>query len=249
MTLQITTIPGPVPDPSLSDAAWVAAMNQMANDMTPFASELNAVAVEVNTNATDAGTAKTGAQTAQTAAESARDAALGAATAIAADYNPSSFAYVKNALAWDGPNALYRCILGYTSGTTTPASDPTHWARVNLTPADLAALSSAIDAARDLLVNVKSAAYTLALSDRATNVQTTAPITIPAAATVAFPAGALVVITNTSASAITITPAAGVTLRFAGSAGTGARTLAGYGKASLTREGADLWFAAGSGLS
>ena len=248
MTLQITQTLT-VPDSSAGRAAFVAAANSFGNNLTPWANQANAMAVEMNTNATAAATAKTDAQTAQAQAEAARDSAIAASTAIAADYNPASHAYAKNDLAWDGPGELYRCILAYTSGATLPSADATHWARVNLTPADLAAIDSAIDALLDVPSVVKSAAYTLALTERGKSVDTTANVTIPANASVAFPIGSTVVVTNTSASAISVLAAAGVTLRLAGTSSTGTRTLAGYGQATLRKIASDTWISSGMGLS
>jgi len=248
MTLQITQTLT-VPDSSAGRAAFVAAANQFGDDLTPWANEANAMAVEMNTNATNAATSATNAATAKTAAEAARDAAINAATAIAADYNPASHAYAKDDLCWDGPGALYRCILAYTSGATLPSADATHWARVNLTPADLAAINAAIDALLDVPGVTKSAAYTLALTERGKSVDTSANVTVPDNATVPFPVGSTVVVTNTSGSNISVLAAAGVTLRLAGTASTGTRTLAGYGQATLRKIASDTWISSGMGLS
>lgn len=248
MTLQITQTLT-VPDSSAGRAAFVAAANAFGDNLTPWANQANALAVEVNDNATAAATAKTDAQTAQGLAEDARDAAINASTAIAADYNPASHAYAKNDLAWDGPGELYRCILAYTSGATTPSADATHWVRVNLNPADLTAINAALDALLDVPSVVKSAAYTLAMTERGKSVDTTANVTIPANASVAFPVGSTVVVTNTSGSAISILAASGVTLRLAGTTSTGTRTLAGYGQATLRKTAADVWVSSGMGLS
>jgi len=105
------------------------------------------------------------------------------------------------------------------------------------------------DWAVDIHGNVKSAAYTLALTDRGKSIDTTAGVTVPANATVALPTGATVMVTNTGFAAITITAAAGVTLRLAGTTTTGNRTLAGYGVATLRKVATDTWIAAGAGLS
>lgn len=255
MTLQITQTLT-VPDSSAGRAAFVAAANSFGNNLTPWANQANAMAVEMNTNATAAATSKTGADTAKAQAEDARDAALAAASAIAADYNPASHAYAKNALAWDGAAALYRCILAYTSGATTPSADPAHWARVNLNPDDIAALQasvSALQTAANALLDVPTTAVAsaraLALGDRGSNLQASANITVPTNAAAAFPLGSVVVISNLTASAISIAPAGGVTLRLSGSSKTGTLTLAAYSKATVSKEAADLWFAGGSGLS
>ena len=248
MTLQITTTLT-VPDSSAGRAAFVAAANQFGDDLTPWANEANAMAIEMNSNATAAATAKTNAETAQGLAEDARDAAIAASTSIADDYNPASHAYAKNDLAWDAPRELYRCILGYTSTATTPSADPTHWARVNLTPDDVAALYATVNAQLDVPSVVKTAAYTLTLAERGKCVDTTANITVPPNASVAFPVGALVAVTNTSASNISLLQGAGVTIRLAGTTTTGNRTLAPWGQATLRKVGSDVWLASGMGVS
>lgn len=255
MTLQITQTLT-VPDSSAGRAAFVAAANSFGDNLTPWASQANAMAAEMNTNATAAATAKTGAETAQAQAEAARDSALAASTAIAADYNPGSHAYAKDALAWDAPGELYRCILAYTSSATRPIDDATHWVRVNLTPADVAAINiavSALQTATDALLDVpqvsKSAAYTIALTDRGKSIDTTANVTVPTNATVAFPIGATVPVTNVGGSAISIVQSAGVTLRRVGDGATGSRTLASWGAITLRKVATDVWTVGGSGLT
>jgi len=257
MTLQITTFLT-VPDSSAGRAAFVAAANQFGDDLTPMSQEANAMAVEMNANAMAAAAAKTDAQTAKGLAEDARDAALNAATSIADDYNPASHAYAKNDLAWDGPGELYRCILAYTSTATTPANDATHWARVNLTPDDVAALNSSmatlqatVEGLYGMPVVTVSAPRALVLSDRGCNLKSTASLTIPAHASmpVGFVEGAMVVVTNHSSSSISVTPDSGVTLRLAGTTKTGAVTIGPYGKGSFSMESVNLWFASGVALS
>lgn len=248
MTDLVTTVFA-VPNKADGKAAFEAAMDSNGTKMNPFCTQVNAAGVYINDQATAAATAKTGAETAQAQAEAARDSAIAASTAIAADYNPSSHAYAKDDLCWDAPGELYRCILAYTSTATRPADDATHWVRVNLTPADLAAMSASIDALLDVPSVVKSAAYTLALTDRGKSVDTTANVTIPANASVAFPIGATVVVTNTGSSAISVLAAGGVTLRLAGTTSTGTRTLSGYGQATLRKIAADTWISSGMGLS
>lgn len=248
MTDLVTTVFA-VPNKADGKAAFEAAMDSNGQKFNPFITELNAAGVFVNAQAAAAETSKTGAQTAQGLAEAARDSALAASTAIAADYNPSSHAYAKDDLCWDAPGELYRCILAYNSTAMRPLDDDTHWVRVNLTPADLAAINAAIDALLDVPSLVKSAAYTLALGERGKSVDTAANVTIPANASVAFPVGSTVVVTNTSGSNISLLASAGVTLRLAGTTSTGTRTLAGYGQATLRKIAADTWISSGMGLS
>lgn len=97
--------------------------------------------------------------------------------------------------------------------------------------------------------NIKSTAYTLALTDRGKSIDTTAGVTVPLNTSVAFPIGSVITITNTSASAIPITQTSGVTLRQAGTTNTGNRTLAAYGMATLRKVATDTWFIGGAGVS
>lgn len=243
--LQITTIPV-TPDATQGRAAFVAQANKFGDDLTPFANQINAVAVQVNDNAVAANDAKAASEQAQGLAEAARDAAISASTMVAADYNPNSHPYSKNDLAWGDAGDLYRCILSYTSTATPPAEDTEHWARVNLTPAD-------VDARLDALLDVpsvpKSAPHTLALIDRGQGVDTTDDVTIPPDGEAEFPLGATVVITNIDSSPINIIAGAGVTLRFAGTTSVGDRVLSGYGQCVPRKIGVDTWIISGMGLS
>ncbi|MGB3069832.1 MAG: hypothetical protein WBC18_14860 [Ottowia sp.] len=241
---QITTFLT-VPDHNAGRAAFVAAANQFGNDTTPHAQETNVVAVFVNDRAVDADASATAAGLAKTAAEAARDAAIDAATAIASDYNDAGHAYAKNDLVWDGPGKLYRCILAYTSTSTRPADEPTHWARVNTTPEDIAAIVAAgIEAARDVPTVTKSGA--LALTDRGRVVRANAGVTIPAQATVAWPDGATMPIRNITGAAISLTPESGVTLRLDGTTKTGTLSIPAYRTITLHRDAANSWFASGA---
>lgn len=96
---------------------------------------------------------------------------------------------------------------------------------------------------------LKTATYTLALTDGGGAVDTSAGVTVPANATVAFPIGSIVTVTNTSAAAIVITQGAGVTLRQAATANTGNRTLAAYGVCSIRKIASDTWMIIGAGIS
>lgn len=73
----------------------------------------------------------------------------------------------------------------------------------------------------------------------------TADLTVPAGAA----AGATYRVYNDSGGAITLTPGSGLTLRLAGSAATGARTLAGRGFATIWFNAADEAIVCGSGVS
>jgi hypothetical protein len=102
---------------------------------------------------------------------------------------------------------------------------------------------------QDVPAQTKATAYTLALSDRGTSIDTSAGITVPTNAVVAFPIGTVITLTNTTSSSITISQASGVTLRFAGSTLTGNRTLIAYGMVTLRKVAVDTWFIAGAGLT
>ena len=218
-------------------------------NLNPFATQANALAAGVNADRLAAATSAADANTAKNDAIAARDAAIAASTMVATSYNPAGVAYAVNDLAWDDPGTLFRCIVAYTSNATRPKDNPTNWARVNLTPDDLAAITSAVDALRDVPAVSQSAAYTLAITDRGKSIDTTAAVTVPDNVTVAFPVGAVVMVNNMGSANISISAAAGVTLRLAGTAATGTRTLAQYGSAHLRKVGVNEWRASGGGLA
>lgn len=108
------------------------------------------------------------------------------------------------------------------------------------------ATTAFVDTLRDLPQSTKTGAYTLALADRGTHISiTTGGIVIPANASVAFPIGSTIVIYNDSASTQSITITTD-TLRQAGTANTGARTLAQYGVATLVKVKSTTWVVTGS---
>jgi hypothetical protein len=103
---------------------------------------------------------------------------------------------------------------------------------------------------RHIPQNPQSSAYVLALSDAGKHVAiTTGGVTVPANATIAFEIGTAITIINNSASDQTITEASGVTLRRAGTAGTGNRSLAARGLATLLKIGTNEWYISGAGLA
>lgn len=102
---------------------------------------------------------------------------------------------------------------------------------------------------RGIPQNAQSAVYTLVLDDNGKHVaNTTGGWAIPANGSVAFPIGAAVGLYNNSAASQSITITTD-TLRQAGTAGTGARTLAGYGLATIVKVGATEWVISGAGVS
>lgn len=251
----ITVVFNP-PNKADGRAQFEADCMDMGDKLNPFISQANALAAGVNADMLAAATSAADANTAKNDAIAARDAAIAASTMVATSYNPAGVSYAVNDLVWDDPGTLYRCIVAYTSDATRPKNNPTNWVRVNLTPDDLTALTnavaanaSAVDARLDVPPVSKSAAYTLELTDRGKSIDTTAAVTVPDNATVAFPVGAVVMVNNMSSASISISAAAGVTLRLAGTAATGARTLAQYGSAHLRKVGVNEWRAGGSGLS
>lgn len=94
---------------------------------------------------------------------------------------------------------------------------------------------------RNLPVNAKTGAYTLALSDVGKLISiTTGGVVIPANASVAFAVGDSIAIYNDSASTQTLSITSD-TLRWGGTSSTGSRTLLAYGMATITKVGATTW--------
>ena len=141
---------------------------------------------------------------------------------------------------------------GIATGATANSTDAQLRARSSHTGTQAIStvtnLQPSLDALKTVPAQAKSAAYTLALADGGQSIDTTANVTIPANSAVAFPVGATIMVTNTSASSITININTD-TLRLAGTATTGARTLAGYGMCTLRKVATTTWFAAGAGLT
>lgn len=109
---------------------------------------------------------------------------------------------------------------------------------------------AAIDAVKKLVPqNLKSAAYTLALTDAGMSVDTTANITVPTNAAVAFPIGTVIGFTNMSTVSITLVGSAGVTLLLAGTTTTGNKTLKNYASGYLRKVAVDTWIVSGSGVA
>jgi hypothetical protein len=93
--------------------------------------------------------------------------------------------------------------------------------------------------------NAQGSGYTLVLADQGKMVTITGGVTIPANGSVAFPVGTTVVIYNNSASNQTISITTD-TLRLAGTATTGARTLAQRGFATCIKVDATEWVVTGN---
>ena len=141
--------------------------------------------------------------------------------------------------------------------TTTVVGTALTQTLTNKTITGLANASTVLDDAaaaysigyRELPQNAKTSAYQLILADRGKHISiTTGGVTIPANATVAFPIGTTIGVYNNSATAQTISITTD-TLRQAGTANVGARTLAGYGLATLLKVGTAGWVISGSGVT
>lgn len=103
---------------------------------------------------------------------------------------------------------------------------------------------------RQIPSNPQTGAYALALADIGKCVDiTTGGVSVPANSGVAFAVGDTIAIYNNSSSSQTITPGSGVTLRLAGTATTGARTIAQRGWITLRKISTDEWICSGAGLS
>lgn len=129
---------------------------------------------------------------------------------------------------------------------------------VNLTASNVAASNVLTDTGtitatspgfRGLPQNAQTGAYTLALTDAGKQVSnTTGGFVIPANASVAFPVGTTIVLYNNSGSNQTVSITSD-TLRLAGTATTGARTLAQYGVATCVKVASTTWTISGAGIS
>jgi hypothetical protein len=88
---------------------------------------------------------------------------------------------------------------------------------------------------------------TLALTDGGKHYYGSGTITVPTNAAVSLAVGTAVLIIATDST--TISASGGVTLRWGGTSGTGNRTLAQFGVATLVKVATDTWYISGTGLS
>jgi hypothetical protein len=88
---------------------------------------------------------------------------------------------------------------------------------------------------------------TLATTDGGKHYYGSGTITVPTNAAVSLAVGTAVLIIATNSTTISVS--GGVTLRWGGTSGTGARTLAQYGVATLVKVATDTWYISGTGLS
>ena len=238
----ITVVFNP-PDKGDGRAQFEADCMDMGDKLNPFISQANALAAGVNADRLAAASSVTQANIAKNEAEAARDAALGAASTSAPEYS-SGVAYAINDRVWS-LGVLYRCTTAYTSGATLPKDDPTHWTPLLTSLAEFTALQATVDTLRNIPVVAVSGARTVADTDRGRNLQIDGTLTIPTGLTV----GTTFVVTNLGSASVQIAPGAGLTLRLAGTSKTGAVTLAGYSKATVSIETGTLAMAAGAGLT
>lgn len=100
--------------------------------------------------------------------------------------------------------------------------------------------------------NAQNGNYTLILTDAGHHIYSenvgAQTITLPLNASVAFDTGAIITIVNDGTTAITIDDG-GTTLKLAGTVGTGNRTLAVGGMATLLHVKDDTWFLTGAGIT
>lgn len=238
----ITVVFNP-PNKADGRAQFEADCMDMGDKLNPFISQANALAAGVNADRLAAASSVTQANIAKNEAEAARDAALGAASTSAPEYS-SGVAYAINDRVWS-LGVLYRCTTAYTSGATLPKDDPTHWTPLLTSLAEFTALQATVDTLRNIPVVAVSGARTVADTDRGRNLQIDGTLTIPTGLTV----GTTFVVTNLGSASVQIAPGAGLTLRLAGTSKTGAVTLAGYSKATVSIETGTLAMAAGAGLT
>ena len=238
----ITVVFNP-PNKADGRAQFEADCMDMGDKLNPFISQANALAAGVNADMLAAAESVTQANAAKNEASAARDAALGAASTSAPEYS-SGVAYAINDRVWS-LGVLYRCTTAYTSGATLPKDDPTHWTPLLTSLAAFTALQATVDTLRNIPVVAVSGARTVADTDRGRNLQIDGTLTIPTGLTV----GTTFVVTNLGSASVQIAPGAGLTLRLAGTSKTGAVTLAGYSKATVSIETGTLAMAAGAGLT
>lgn len=128
---------------------------------------------------------------------------------------------------------------GNNTGSTSNATD--------LTVSQIKALLGV--PAAGFPVTQQSSSYTLALTDANTGIaMVSGNVTIPANASVPIPIGSVVLIVNYTGAPLTISITTD-TLFFAGTAGSGTRTLAAAGVATLYKTTATNWFCWGPGVT
>ncbi len=110
-------------------------------------------------------------------------------------------------------------------------------------------LQYGVDQFLDIPPTPKTAAYTIAITDRGNSIDTTANVVVPTEAASGFIYGATIVVTNIGGSAISIIASSGVDLIMAATAQISNKTLVPFGIATLRYLGNDNWIVAGVGVS
>lgn len=127
----------------------------------------------------------------------------------------------------------------FTNKTTTPAGAVTNEVGTNNLPQNTQSANSA---------------YALVLTDAGKHINCTntgggQSITVPTNASVAFPIGTAIALVNMGTNTLTITAAVPPTMYWAGTTGSGTRTLGLKGIATLLKVDTNTWFISGSGVS
>ncbi len=109
-------------------------------------------------------------------------------------------------------------------------------------------LQYGVDQFLDIPPTVKTAAYTIAITDRGNSIDTNANVTVPTEANSGFAYGATVVVTNVGGSNISLIAQSGVNLIMAATAQVSNKTIVPYGIATLRYLGNNNWIVAGTGV-
>jgi hypothetical protein len=129
-----------------------------------------------------------------------------------------------------GAAGRFGTLTGNTAGFTTVTGATVTGATGSFTTVTGQVINDSIGNVRDIPQNSQTTSYTLVASDNGKHVFTTAGVTVPSGV---FVIGDVVSIYNNTTGTITITQGANVTLRQAGASGTGNRTLAQRGLATV----------------
>lgn len=129
-----------------------------------------------------------------------------------------------------GTAGQFGTVTGNTAGFTTVTGQTVTGATGAFTTVTGQNVNDSIGNVRDIPQNSQTGSYTLVASDAGKHVFTTAGVTVPSGV---FTVGEAVSIYNNTTGEITITQGSNVTLRQAGASGTGNRTLAQRGLATV----------------
>lgn len=129
-----------------------------------------------------------------------------------------------------GTAGQFDTVTGNTAGFTTVTGQTVTGATGAFTTVTGQSVNDSIGNVRDIPQNSQTGSYTLVAGDAGKHVFTTAGVTVPSGV---FTVGEAVSIYNNTTGNITITQGSNVTLRQAGASGTGNRTLAQRGLATV----------------